>query len=194
MFSIDFSKKNPNYIDDNEFGFFYIKEIQSLKRSFKWFDEKPIYFTFNECVFKATSSLFDFKNKEFSEEEIISFINTGQQTQSHKTVYSGIFKIPGGADITVCSLGVTFFYPPITLMTPFSKDLKKTISESIALKTANFTKIASQVSGGLDSTGISSLLKVNHPEKEVLYCSIDTGVTSQNERPYQVDFENKYTL
>jgi asparagine synthase (glutamine-hydrolysing) len=160
------------------------------------FSNGPAYFKFekNNSRVLLTDNLLDFNidSSAISDSDIHSYFFTGALFAPYSTFYNNIYRVPAGSKCTItensfhCKYEESYF--PNT-----SDSLINLLKKSIAKQTTEFKKIASHVSGGLDSSGLSSILITFFSEKNTHFCAIDAGEDTLSEKEFQNDFEEKFT-
>jgi asparagine synthase (glutamine-hydrolysing) len=159
------------------------------------FSNVPVYFRFekNTSQLVISDNLLDF-NLDFSAisvADIHSYICTGTLAFPYSTFYNNVYRIPAGARCIISELAFHCQYKESVFPKP-AESLIQLLEKSIAKQIAEFKKIASHVSGGLDSSGLSSILKIFFEEKQTHFCAVDTGVDTLSEKEFQNDFEDKH--
>jgi asparagine synthase (glutamine-hydrolysing) len=102
-----------------------------------------------------------------------------------------VYRVPAGARCIISEKAFHCQYEESVFPKP-AESLIQLLKKSIAKQTTEFKKIASHVSGGLDSSGLSSILKMFFEEKHTHFCAVDAGEDTLSEKEFQSDFEAKH--
>jgi asparagine synthase (glutamine-hydrolysing) len=155
----------------------------------------PFYFSFSESgILQFSDNLknFNCSINTISDIDIVSYIHTSNFHSKSATVFKEVFTIPSGAHCFISLGKIRFVFEEAPL-----ENKNKTVLDALKLSMENqvssFKAIASHVSGGLDSSGLSSILKTYFTDKKIHYCAVDAGECTLPEIPYQMDFEEKFT-
>lgn len=138
-------------------------------------DKVAIYYTLTENHLVASWDLTDLhkfidKSDPFNRDELFLFI-TGIPIYNNKTIYKNIFKITGKSEILFSGNGVEVFLPEsakffkestlkpeIDPVEAFHKILENQLSHYQALKDCSANKIGCELSGGLDSAIVNTVV------------------------------------
>ena len=158
------------------------------------------YFSKTHCYFQIindelliSDNLADFtlELEDISAFEIASFIFSSFFTKPYTTFYKNIYRLPVGSCCEVTKSGFHIFYKKQAFVKP-DISLIDLLKHSIQNYIAPYVRIAAHVSGGLDSSGLASILKTYYPEKHTHFCAVDAGHDTLSEKVYQDAFQEKF--
>jgi asparagine synthase (glutamine-hydrolysing) len=157
------------------------------------FSTIPVYFKFQNKQVLLSDNLLDFNLSltDISKEAVVSYILTGAYQKPCASLYSNIYRMPAGAKCVISEKSFHYIFEA-SIFNPPSESLLSLLEKAISTKTSPYSRIASHVSGGLDSSGLSSILKTFFPEKNTLFCAVDAGVDTLSEKEFQNAFEEKF--
>jgi asparagine synthase (glutamine-hydrolysing) len=159
---------------------------------------RPIFFAFQANDFFAFS--FALKplissglvNKQIDEQSVYYFLckNTHTPPSDH-TLYQSVKTVKSGHFLVVtpdCFFQQFYWNIPerkfVSHEKYYSLIFRELLFESITNRAKKYQKIATQLSGGIDSSSVTATLAINNGDKTIVPMHIDTGHNSTNEKPY----------
>lgn len=181
--------ENPTFA----YKWFVEEKMFVLKRNI--FSLTPIFFTFNQDkYFKSSTSIKDLYNTvdlSVNHFYIDSYIYESHEIIPHQTLFSNIFQLPPACILIVEPHKISLKYEEFNFYSN-SNNIYQALKKSIGSSVDKYQNIASHVSGGLDSTGLSSILQKDFAHKNLQFCIVDTSYDSVSEDEYQKAFTTKY--
>ncbi len=188
--NIRLSEKKDEFLGLHIFQNF---QRQSISIQREYFSQTPCYFQVKNDFLIVSDNLADFSLNlsQISEQETVAYICKGSFTMPHSTFYKNIYTLPVGSFCEISLSEVLINYKKESFSKP-SETLLELLRNSIEKYTAPYKRIASHVSGGLDSSGLSAVLATFFHEKKTHFCAVDTGYDTLSEKIYQNSFEKKF--
>ena len=165
---------------------------------------RPFFYYFEKDFFAFSSQkrgllCFSEVNQNWNKDFIHEVLFSGQPYDKHKTFYQSISKLPGGNSLTVSKNGISIQeYWRLDKTKPeilpndeaYIEKAKILLEEAVKCRTKSLYPIGSQLSGGLDSSGVA-ILAAKYAKKQKTPFSVFCNVLPEHQKEQVFPFKDE---